>query len=317
MAKKDPVPKYEAAYLKTHRRDLLKEKIEKAFQILENCTLCPRSCKVNRLRGEKGVCQAGLEPEVSSSGPHFGEESPLVGWHGSGTIFFTHCNLRCSFCQNYSTSHLGEGQRLSYEGLAGMMVELQSLGCHNINFVSPSHYVPQILKALPPAIEAGLSVPLVYNTGGYDTLETLSLLEGVVDIYMPDFKFSQSEPAEEFCQAPDYPRTARIAIKEMHRQVGDLVLDDRGIALRGLLVRHLVLPGGLAGTEDVMRFLAQDISKKTYVNIMDQYHPCGDIAWSSLLGRRITAGEFQDAVDAAQKEGLTRLDKRDRFRIIF
>jgi putative pyruvate formate lyase activating enzyme len=317
MAKKDPVPKYEAAYLKTYRGDLLKEKTEKAFQILENCTLCPRSCKANRLQGEKGHCKAGLEPEVSSYSPHFGEENPLVGRHGSGTIFFAHCSLRCSFCQNYSISHLGEGQAVSHKRLARMMVELESLGCHNINFVSPSHYVPQILKALPPAIEAGLSVPLVYNTGGYDTLETLSLLEGVIDIYMPDFKFSQSAPAEEFCRAPDYPHTAKTAIKEMHRQVGDLVLDEKGIARRGLLVRHLVLPGGLAGTEDVMRFLAQDISKKTYVNIMDQYHPCGDVAWSSLLSRRITAREFQDAVDAAQREGLTRLDKRDRFRIVF
>ena len=317
MANKDPAPKYEAAYLKTYRGDLLKEKVEKAFQILENCMLCPRSCKVNRLKGEKGVCEAGLEPEVSSYSSHFGEESPLVGRHGSGTIFLAHCNLRCSFCQNYSISHLGEGLKVSYKRLAGMIVELQNLGCHNINFVSPSHYVPQILKALPPAIEAGLSVPLVYNTGGYDTLETLSLLEGVIDIYMPDFKFSQSEPAEEFCHAPDYPHAAKTAIKEMHRQVGDLALDEKGIALRGLLVRHLVLPGGLAGTDEVMKFLAQELSKKTYLNIMDQYHPCGDVDRSSLLSRRITAREFQDAVDAAQKEGLTRLDKRDRFRIVF
>jgi putative pyruvate formate lyase activating enzyme len=317
MAEKDPPKKHEAAYLESYRGGRLQEKIDKAFQILENCTLCPRGCKVKRLRGEKGVCKAGLEPEVSSYSPHFGEENPLVGRHGSGTIFFAHCSLRCSFCQNYSISHLGEGQAVSYKRLARMMVELQSLGCHNINFVSPSHYVPQILKALPPAIEAGLSVPLVYNTGGYDALETLNLLEGVIDIYMPDFKFSRSEPAEEFCHAPDYPQAAKKAIEEMHRQVGDLVLDDKGIALRGLLVRHLVLPGGLAGTEDVMKFLAQELSKKTYVNIMDQYHPCGDVAWSSLLSRRITAREFQDAVDAAQREGLIRLDKRDRFRIVF
>jgi putative pyruvate formate lyase activating enzyme len=317
MAEKGPAQKFEAAYLETYRRGLLQEKIERAYRRLESCTICPRRCKANRLQGEKGICKAGLEPEVSSYSPHFGEESPLVGRHGSGTIFLAHCSLRCSFCQNYSISHLGEGLAVPYQRLAGMMVELQSLGCHNINFVSPSHYVPQILKALPPAIEAGLSIPLVYNSGGYDALETLSLLEGVIDIYMPDFKFSQNGPAEEFCQAPDYPQAAKTAIKEMHRQVGDLVLDERGIALRGLLVRHLVLPGGLAGTEDVMRFLAQNISKKTYVNIMDQYHPCGDVAWSSLLGRSITAREFQDAVDAAQREGLMRLDKRDRFRIIF
>jgi len=317
MAEKNAPKKLEAAYLETYREGRLQKKIDKAFQILESCTICPRRCNVNRLRGEKGVCQAGLEPEVSSYSPHFGEESPLVGRHGSGTIFLTHCNLRCSFCQNYSISHLGEGQRVSYKRLAGMMVELQSLGCHNINFVSPSHYVPQILKSLPPAIEAGLSIPLVYNTGGYDALETLSLLEGVIDIYMPDFKFSQGPPAEEFCHAPDYPQAAKAAIKEMHRQVGDLVLDDKEIAVRGLLVRHLVLPGGLAGTDEVMKFLAQELSKKTYVNIMDQYHPCGDVDWSPLLGRRITAREFQDAFDAAQREGLTRLDKRDRFRIVF
>ncbi len=317
MAKKEPAQKSEAAYLDTYRGGRLQEKIEKSFQIMESCTLCPRSCGVNRLRGEKGVCKAGLDPEVSSYSPHFGEESPLVGRHGSGTIFLTHCNLRCSFCQNYSISHLGEGVMVSTKRLAGMMVELQKLGCHNINFVSPSHYVPQILKALSVAIEAGLSIPLVYNTGGYDALETLKLLDGVVDIYMPDFKFSRSEPAEELCHAPDYPRAAKTAIKEMQRQVGDLVIDDRGIALHGLLVRHLVLPGGLAGTEDVMRFLAEEISRNTHLNIMDQYHPCGDIQWSSLLSRRITAGEFQNAVDAAKREGLTRLDLRERFRIIF
>jgi putative pyruvate formate lyase activating enzyme len=308
MAKKDPVQKFEAAYLKTYRAGRLREKIETSFQMMESCRLCPRSCGVNRRRGEKGVCKAGLDPEVSSYSPHFGEERPLVGRHGSGTIFLTHCNLRCSFCQNYSISHLGEGVMVSAKRLAGMMVELQTLGCHNINFVSPSHYVPQILKALPVAIEAGLSIPLVYNTGGYDALETLKLLDGVVDIYMPDFKFSRSEPAEEFCHAPDYPRAAKTAIKEMQRQVGDLVTDDRGIARHGLLVRHLVLPGGLAGTEDVVRFLAEEISRNTYLNIMDQYHPCGDIHSSSALSRRITAEEFQNAVEAAKRQGLTRLD---------
>lgn len=317
MSKKDPGKKFEAAYLETYREGRLQEKVEKAYRLLENCTVCPRRCKVDRRKGEKGVCGAGLEPEVSSSGPHFGEEAPLVGRHGSGTIFLTHCSLKCAFCQNYSISHLGQGTRISAQRLAGMMVELQSLGCHNINLVSPTHYVPQILRALPPAIEAGLSVPLVYNTGGYDALETLSLLDGVVDIYMPDFKFSRSVPAEEFCRAPDYPRAARAAIKEMQRQVGDLSLDNRGIACRGLLVRHLVLPGGLAGTEDVVGFLAQEISRNVYVNIMDQYHPCGDVPRGSLLGRRITALEFQAAMDAAKRAGLTRLDQRERLRIIF
>ncbi len=308
---------FAAAYLETHRRGLIQEKIDRAFRLLEKCTVCPRRCAVNRLRGEKGVCRAGLEPEVSSCSPHFGEERPLVGRHGSGTIFLTHCNLRCSFCQNYSISHLGDGEAVSCGRLARMMVELQRLGCHNINFVSPSHYVPQILKALPAAIEAGLSVPLVYNTGGYDALETLGLLEGIFDIYMPDIKFSRAEPAEEFCGAPDYPEVAKGAVKEMHRQVGDLVLNPSGIAVRGLLIRHLILPGGLAGTEEVVQFLAENISRNTYVNIMDQYHPCGEIAWNSRLSRRITAREFQDALDAAKQAGLTRLDVRERFRIVF
>jgi len=308
-----PIKDFEPAYLRTYRENLFPEKIEKALQILENCALCPRSCGVNRLKGEKGNCRAGYLPEVSSYSPHFGEESPLVGLHGSGTIFLTHCNLRCLFCQNYSISHLGEGQEVSFERLAGMMVELQRLGCHNINFVSPTHYVPQILKALPLAIAKGLSVPLVYNTGGYDAVETLKLLDGVIDIYMPDFKFSTSEAAQEYANARDYPEKAKAAFREMHRQVGDLVFDAKGIALRGMLVRHLILPERLAGTQEVMRFLASEISPDTYVNIMDQYHPCGKIRASSPLGRTITRAEYDEAVKAAQEEGIHRLDRRKKF----
>jgi len=309
--------KFEPAYLQTYRQGLFPERIEKAFQILEKCTICPRVCKVNRLKGEKGYCCASFIPEVSSCSPHFGEERPLVGIHGSGTIFLTHCNLRCLFCQNYSISHLGEGRRIPFERLAEMMVELQGLGCHNINFVTPTHYVPQILKALPLALEKGLSVPLVYNTGGYDSLRTLKLLNGVFDIYMPDFKFSTLDAAEALANAPDYPQVARLAIKEMQRQVGDLVLDERGIALRGLLVRHLVLPRGMAGTKEVMHFLASEISKNVYVNIMDQYYPCGDIPYNSPLSRRITQEEYSEALEAAKAEGLTRLDKRERLRLIW
>lgn len=308
---------FEAAYLRTFREGLFPEKIEKAFKILESCTLCPRNCRVHRLKAEKGVCQAGHLPEVSSYSPHFGEERPLVGLHGSGTIFLAHCNLRCLFCQNYSISHQGEGREVSFERLARMMVELQKMGCHNINFVTPTHYVPQILKALPTAIEMGLHVPLVYNTGGYDAIATLQILDGVFDIYMPDFKFASSEPAEDFCNAADYPEVARQAFKEMHRQVGDLKLDKNGIALRGLLVRHLVLPSGLAGTREVIRFLAAEISKTTYVNVMDQYYPCGDIPARSPLTRRITDEEFEEAVRWAREEGLTRLDKRERHRLIW
>jgi len=304
MAQKNQVP----VYLKTHREGLLEEKIVKAQRLLESCSVCPRDCKVNRIEGERGFCRAGFLPEVSSSSPHFGEEQPLVGFHGSGTIFLTHCNLRCLYCQNYSISHLDEGEEISIEQLSRMMVAMQSLGCHNINFVSPTHYVPQILAALPNAITLGLSVPLVYNTGGYDTVETLKLLDGVFDIYMPDFKYSTEEVAEEYSQARDYPLVAKQAIKEMFRQVGDLVLDDRGIALRGLLIRHLVLPSGLAGTQDVMRFLSRDISENTYVNIMAQYYPCGNIPPGSPLYRRISKLEYLKAVEIAKKEGITRLD---------
>jgi putative pyruvate formate lyase activating enzyme len=296
------------AYLKTHRAGLLEDKIAKAQRLLESCSVCPRDCKVNRKKGEKGFCRAGFLPKVSSSSPHFGEEQPLVGIHGSGTIFLTHCNLGCLFCQNYSISHLDEGKEISIEQLSRMMVTMQSLNCHNINFVSPTHYVPQILAALPYAIALGLSVPLVYNTGGYDSVETLELLDGIFDIYMPDFKYSTEEVAEEYSQARDYPRVAKQAIKEMFRQVGDLVLDDRGIALRGLLIRHLVLPSGLAGTQNVMQFLSQDISKNTYVNIMAQYYPCGDIPPGSPLSRRISKLEYLQAVETAKKEGITRLD---------
>ncbi len=312
-----PSKSFEPAYIKAYEQGLLEKKAKKSIQILEECRLCPRNCGVNRLKGEKGFCQAGFLPEVSSYSPHFGEERPLVGYHGSGTIFLTHCSLRCLFCQNFSISHLGDGQEVSFEILGRMMVELQKLGCHNINFVTPTHYVPQILKAIPFAVEKGLSVPLVYNSGGYDSVETLKLLAGVFDIYMPDFKYGQSKVSQEYSQAPDYPQIAKLAFKEMHRQVGDLLIDERGIALRGLLVRHLVLPQGLAGTKEVMRFLASEISKNTYVNIMDQYYPCGKIPLNSPLKRRISEEEYKEALEAARKEGITRLDKRERLRLIW
>jgi len=308
---------FEAAYLETYRSGRLQERTEKALAFLQSCTICPRLCQVNRREGEKGICRAGRLPKVSSYSPHFGEERPLVGLHGSGTIFLTHCNLRCRFCQNYSISHLGEGRDVSSKRLARMMLELQSQGCHNINFVTPTHYVPQILEALPAAIEKGLRIPLVYNSSGYDSVLTLKLLDGIFDIYMPDFKFARSGPAEEFCRAADYPEVAHQAVKEMHRQVGDLVLDERGIARRGLLVRHLVLPEGQAGTTEVVRFLADEISPDTYLNIMDQYHPCGDIPPRSPLGRRISSDEYEEALETARKAGLNRLDKRERFRLVF
>ncbi len=301
---------FRAAYLATYERGLFPERIERAFSLLKECTVCPRECGIDRTRGEKGFCRAGDFPETSSYGPHFGEEKPLVGRYGSGTIFMTYCNLGCIFCQNYAISRLGEGSRISFEKFSGIMVELERRGCHNINFVSPSHFVPHILKALPEAIEKGLTVPLVYNTGGYDSVETLKLLDGVVDIYMPDFKFTDSRVAEMYAEAPDYPQVVMAALKEMHRQTGDLEMDEDGIAMRGLLVRHLILPEGLAGTREAMRFLTRQISGNTYVNIMDQYHPCGElIPLASPLARRITGKEFREAVDIAREEGITRLDK--------
>lgn len=301
---------FKAAYLSTYEKGLFPEKIRRAFLLLQRCTVCPRKCSLDRTRGEKGFCRAGDLPEISSYGPHFGEERPLVGLHGSGTIFMTYCNLGCIFCQNYTISRMGEGYEISSDEFSRIMVELQRRGCHNINFVSPSHFVPHILKALPKAIEMGLSVPLVYNTGGYDSLEALELLDGVFDIYMPDFKYTRREVAEKYSQAPDYPEVGKAALKEMHRQTGDLVMDEQGIALRGLLVRHLVLPGGLAGTGEAMQFLATKISRNTYVNIMDQYYPCGDlIPPDSPLARRITRQEFRDAVQMAKEKGLTRIDR--------
>lgn len=303
---------FEPCYLDLYRTGRLKERIKTALECLKECRLCPRFCGVNRFENRLGVCKVGRLPKVSSYAPHFGEEAPLVGIHGSGTIFITSCNLGCVFCQNYDISHLGEGYEVSIERFAHMMVELQGMGCHNINFVTPSHVVPQILEALPIAIEEGLHIPLVYNTGGYDLVETLRLLDGVFDIYMPDFKFSDSEVAVKLCKAKDYPQVTMEAIREMHRQVGDLILDDRGIALRGLIVRHLVMPNGLAGTRKVMQFLASEISANTYVNIMDQYYPCGTAYKYPEINRRISTDEFEEAIRIAKEAGICRLDSRTR-----
>jgi putative pyruvate formate lyase activating enzyme len=278
--------------------------------------VCPRNCKVDRLSGEKGICQTGAKAVVSSYAPHFGEESPLVGSGGSGTIFFTHCNLLCLFCQNYEISHLGEGVETDAGQLTSMMVSLQRLGCHNINFVTPSHVVPQILAALPKAIEKGLTVPLVYNSGGYDSPETLKLLEGIVDIYMPDFKFWHRESAKRYAKAPDYPEVAQNAILEMHRQVGDLVVDDEGLAVKGLLVRHLVMPESLDETGEILRFLAREVSVDTYVNVMDQYRPCGRAYQCPPIDRRLTSDEYHEALGLAREAGLKRLDEKDWLRIV-
>ena len=299
-------------YIQTYRAGLLDERISASRSRLECCALCPRSCRVDRLAGETGVCRTGAEAWVSSYGPHFGEEAPLSGTGGSGTIFFTHCNLGCLFCQNYDISHGGDGDPVDAGALGRVMLSLEKSGCHNINFVTPSHVVPQILAALKVAIEGGLSIPLVYNSSGYDRVETLALLDGVVDIYMPDFKFWNPDLAEKTCGAPDYPEVARNALIEMHRQVGDLVIDSGGIARRGLLVRHLVLPGGLAGTAEVMGFIAGRISRNTYVNIMPQYRPCGRAAEISGLEGFPSRSDFEAALKAAGDAGITRLDEPRR-----
>jgi len=306
----------QSGYLALYREGNLDERIAEAQQRLSPCRVCPRHCKVDRLSDEKGICQTGVKAVVSSYAPHFGEESPLVGSGGSGTIFFTHCNLLCIFCQNYEISHLGQGIETDPGQLAAMMLSLQRQGCHNINFVTPSHVVPQILVALPKAIEKGLTVPLVYNSSGYDSLETLKLLEGIVDIYMPDFKFWDKDLAKRYAKAPDYPEVAQRAILEMYRQVGDLVMDDEGVAVKGLLVRHLVMPGSLEETREILRFLAREVSVDTYVNVMDQYRPCGEACHCPPIDRTLTDGEYQQALKLARDAGLQRLDEKDWLRIL-
>jgi putative pyruvate formate lyase activating enzyme len=306
----------EPSYVKLHRQGKLAERVEKALLLMESCRLCPRDCGVHRLEQERGFCETGRRARVASYDAHFGEEAPLVGRYGSGTIFLSSCNLLCSFCQNYEISHLREGVEVEPQQMAAMMLQLARAGCHNINFVTPTHVIPQILEALAHAVEGGLGIPLVYNSSGYDRRETLELLEGIFDIYMPDFKFWDARWSERYCRAADYREVAVEAIREMHRQVGDLVVNDQGVALRGLLVRHLVMPNNVAGTENIVVFLAEQISPNTYVNIMDQYRPCGDAHKDGLINRRLTAGEFRDALAAAKKAGMKRLDPRDRMRFI-
>jgi len=282
----------------------LQSRAEEAIRRLEHCEICPRRCRVNRIEGELGFCRTGRLAKVSSAGPHYGEEPPLVGYHGSGTIFFAGCNLACVFCQNYEISQLDMGVEVTAERLAGIMMHLQLTGCHNINLVTPTHVVPQILEALVIASEMGLSIPLVYNSGGYDSVDTLRLLDGIVDIYMPDAKYGSDEMAMRYSNAPGYVGVMKAAIKEMHRQVGDLVIEN-GIAVRGLLVRHLVLPDNLAGTDEVVRFISE-LSKNTYINIMDQYRPEYRADRYRELSRRITLSEYREALRLARAAGLSR-----------
>lgn len=284
------------------------ERLAAGRRLLTSCVLCPRSCRVDRTAGETGYCRGGALARVASSGPHFGEERPLVGAGGSGTIFFAGCNLGCLFCQNYDISHHDHGEEVTPQHLAGTMMALQRLGCHNINLVTPTHYLPQILEAIHEAIPLGLRLPIVYNCSGYESLEALRLLEGVVDIYMPDAKFLDAGVAERLCQAPDYPERMQEAIREMYRQVGPLQVDEHGLARRGLLVRHLVMPERQSSTEEVMQFLAS-LDPDIYVNLMDQYRPCFRAAEAPEIARRLTREEYQEAVAAARRAGLRRLDR--------
>ncbi|UCH09507.1 MAG: radical SAM protein [Fidelibacterota bacterium] len=298
------------AYLGLLRSGELAERVQEAYHLLSLCHVCAWRCKADRTAGKEGVCHTGLLARVSSVAPHMGEEDPLRGWRGSGTIFFSLCNLHCQFCQNSDISQFPGGREVEPEELAAMMMELQDLGCHNINFVSPSHVVPQILAALLIAAERGLRLPLVYNTGGYDSLEMLQLLDGVVDIYMPDMKYADTDTARQHSKVVDYPEINQAAVQEMHRQVGDLVLDESGVATRGLLVRHLVLPDQLAGTAEIVQFLAQKISPHTYLNVMPQYRPAYKAHEYPALTRPITGEEYEAALQLARQAGLHRLDER-------
>lgn len=300
------------AYLELLDSGELQARVRSLSRILENCKLCPRGCAVNRLGGETGHCGVGAMAWVSSYGPHLGEEDPLRGWRGSGTIFFSGCNLSCIFCQNADISQRLTGKEVAAAELAGIMLELQALGCHNINLVSPTHVVPQIVAAVHLAAGRGLRLPLVYNTGGYDALRTLKLLDGIIDIYMPDMKYGSAEIAVKLSGVKAYPGINQRAVREMHRQVGDLALDERGIARRGLLIRHLILPGGAAGSREVLGFIANRISPQTYLNLMDQYRPAYRAAEVPEIDRRLLASEYQEVEAAAYHLGLTRLDTRHR-----
>ena len=297
------------AYLALLESGELERRAQAARERLRACDLCPRYCRIDRLRTHRGaVCRTGARARVHGAGPHHGEERPLRGWNGSGTIFFSWCNLRCLYCQNWEISQRGEGRELDEEALAGLMLELQAQGCHNINLVSPSHVVAQVIGAVAIAARRGLRLPIVYNTGGYDSPEALALLDGIVDIYMPDMKYGDERQARRLSRVRDYVAVNRAAVREMHRQVGDLVIGADGLARRGLLVRHLVLPGGAAGTEAVAAFLAREISPDTYLNLMDQYRPCYR-AWDAPpLDRPPTEAEYAAALAAVRRAGLWRLD---------
>jgi putative pyruvate formate lyase activating enzyme len=294
------------SYMPLFESGELNQRIKLLQAFLEACRLCPRECRVNRLNGEIGYCGASSELMVSSAFPHFGEEAPLVGYHGSGTIFLTHCNLRCIFCQNYDISHMGKGEQIDTFEMARAMVKLQEMGCHNINFVTPTHFTPQIVASLPKAIEMGLRLPIVYNCSGYESIEVVQLLEGIVDIYMPDVKYMDEKYSNRYSNAPDYPEVVKKVLKEMHRQVGDLTTNSKGIAERGLLIRHLVMPGGIASSEAVLKFIGEELSVHSYVNIMAQYRPEYRANEYPEISRRIAHKELLEAIQWAKAFRLYR-----------
>ncbi|HLA88850.1 MAG TPA: radical SAM protein [Gemmatimonadaceae bacterium] len=309
------VPAWEPAYRALHRSGELRRRSERALASLRSCRVCPRDCDVNRLADKFAFCRTGRHAVVTSWFQHFGEEDCLRGWNGSGTIFLGHCNLRCVFCQNYDISQglrVSEARATPPEDLAAMMLQLQAEGCHNINFVTPEHVVPQLLEALLPAVEHGLRLPIVYNTSAYDSAESLAQLDGVVDIYMPDFKYWKPESAVRYVKAGDYPEVARARIAEMHRQVGALRFDDEGLAYRGVLIRHLVMPGGLDETEAILRWIRAELGPDAYVNLMNQYHPAGRVGGEHYpeINRRLSVAEFTEARRIAEALGLCRLDGR-------
>ena len=299
-------------YVRLYESGELERRVEKALASLERCRACPWDCDVNRLKDETRVCKTGRYARVDSAFPHFGEEDCLRGRQGSGTIFFAWCNLRCVFCQNFDISQKEAGREVRPERLSDLMLSLQDRGCHNINFVTPEHVVPQILEALPFAITGGLRLPIVYNTSAYDSLESLRHMEGVVEVYMPDFKYWDEEKSRRYLKSPRYPAAARAALKEMHRQVGDLTFDGDSLAKRGLLVRHLVMPGGLDETRMILRFIAEEISPDTYVNVMGQYMPAGRVNGEKYdeINRPVLAEEVSEAYRFAREVGLHRLDFR-------
>ena len=315
-ARIQPRASFRPAYRSLWKSGELARRVECALSKLADCTLCPRACHVDRLADKFAVCRSGRHVRVGSYFPHFGEEDCLRGTRGSGTIFFSGCNLRCVFCQNFEVSWQLEGDITPPEKLAAMMLELQARGCHNINLVTPEHVVPQILEGLLIAVESGLRLPLVYNTSAYDSLDSLELMDGVVDIYMPDFKFWDPEMARRYIRAPNYPEAARRTIKEMHRQIGSLVLDEDNLALRGVIVRHLVMPGGIAGTREILHWIAQELGPDTYVNVMPQYYPAGKVSDKehAEINRSITLQEFQQALEFADESGLQDLDRRSLLR---